>query len=119
MFRSQKEMKCQVFDNCHDGVGAVNCRHVIEGSDSELGFNFMHDDSVEPGASIGQHVHNGTEEIYYLLEGNGIMIMDGEEISMSKGDVSLVKSGHSHGLVNTGDLPMRLLVIECGKKPCD
>jgi uncharacterized cupin superfamily protein len=110
MFRKQSEMPTQWLENCHGGVGRLLLKEALGKGDSELGIRFMHDDLLEPGASIGEHAHND-EEIYFVVEGNGSLILDGVAQPTSAGDVSLVQRGHSHGIVNTGAAPMRLLVV--------
>lgn len=71
----------------------------------------MHDDPIEPGSTIGEHTHIDSEEVYFLISGIGVMIMDGKQSPFLPGDVSLVKVGHSHGLMNTGNDVMRLIVF--------
>ena len=111
MIRRKSEMTERETDNCHDGSGKIAIRTVLEQGDSQVGIRFMHDDVLEPGATIGEHPHEGTEEIYFVVEGHGRMILDGESVPIGPGDISLVERGHSHGIVNSGDAPMRLLVI--------
>jgi mannose-6-phosphate isomerase-like protein (cupin superfamily) len=98
-------------EGCHGGEGTVKARFVLDRGDSEQGIAFMHDDILEPGVTIAEHPHDDSEEVYFLAEGNGTMILDGEEHPMGPGDVSIVSVGHTHGIRNTGDGPMRLIVI--------
>lgn len=52
-------------DECHGGTGAVVCREILGDYDKETaGFKYIHEDVLEPGVSIGEHVHSGDEEIY-------------------------------------------------------
>ena len=111
MLRKVSDMKTVTYDQCHDGLGALLCRHVLQNGDSEVGIQYMHDDTIPPGVSIGEHPHTRQEEIYFLVEGAGTMILDGVHHPIAPGDVSLVQRGHTHGLINSGQTPMRLLVI--------
>jgi mannose-6-phosphate isomerase-like protein (cupin superfamily) len=104
-------MEQKTLFNCHGGVGDVLCTYVLKADDSQSGIRFVHDGIIQPGSGIGEHEHDGEEELYYVLEGHGTMILDGESWPMGPGDVSLVRSGHTHGLINTGDRDMRLLVL--------
>ena len=100
------------FENCHDGAGALWCSELLaDYARREAGFAFIHDNVIEPGASIGEHRHDGEEEIYVILSGRGTMRIDGVDTPVAEGDVCLTRSGHSHSLVNGGESPMRLLVI--------
>ena len=115
MLRRQSEMNETVLDKCHEGEGKLLCRTVLEPADSGLGIQFMHDDVLEPGTTIGEHRHEDEEEVYFVVEGRGTMILDGEVEPIGPGDVSLVRRGHSHGIMNSEAGRMRLLVF-CVRK---
>lgn len=51
---------------------------------------------LEPGQEIPAHP-SGTG-IFYVLEGKGIMYLDGEEISLSKGTVVVAPEGSKRGI---------------------
>ena len=72
---------------------------------------FIHDNVIEPGASIGEHDHRSHEEIYVILTGNGVMKVDGVDEPVQAGDVCLTRIGHSHSLTNSLEGPMHFLVI--------
>lgn len=56
-----------------------------------------------PGASVGQHTHEGSSEIIYILEGRGKVIYDGEEMRIEKGQIHYCPDGHSHSLINDSE----------------
>lgn len=74
---------------------------------------FIHWDVIPPGASIGVHRHDEPEleEWYLCLEGQGVMTLDGQEIVMKPGDVSVCRTGGSHGLRNIGEKDLRIIVV--------
>ncbi|MDO5562526.1 MAG: cupin domain-containing protein, partial [Synergistaceae bacterium] len=57
---------------------------------------------LEPGASIGFHLHDCDEEVYAIVSGRGVYEFDGGECQASQGDIFTTKKGMSHGLRNTG-----------------
>lgn len=57
---------------------------------------------LEPGASIGYHLHGDNEEVYFIMSGVGTYCEDGEKHAVKAGDIMLCRKGHSHGLENTG-----------------
>ena len=67
--------------------------------------------TLEPGASIGDHAHPNTEDLYLILEGHGTGILDGERFPVSVGDLFLVKAGGNHGLINDSDGPLTFLGV--------
>jgi mannose-6-phosphate isomerase-like protein (cupin superfamily) len=65
--------------------------------------------TLEPGQATTRHYHRASEEIYYLVEGGGLMEVDGERAEVAVGDAILIPPGAWHQLRNTGDGPLRLL----------
>jgi len=102
-------------ENCHDGSGTLHCTEMLAAyRRAGPGFRFIHDNILEPGASIGEHVHDGDEELYLILDGEGVARIDGEEKPVKAGDVIVTRSGHAHALRNSERGPMHLLVICTG-----
>lgn len=55
-----------------------------------------------PGASIGEHRHEGNCEILFVVKGCGTIIDDGVSSPISAGQCTFCPEGHSHSLVNSG-----------------
>ena len=66
---------------------------------------------LEPGASIGLHLHDCDEEVYAIVSGNGIYEYDEGECPALPGDIFTTKKGMSHGLRNTGDGPLVFFAV--------
>ena len=99
-----------VFAQCHDGVGEVLARILVDTDEGVPGLAFLHDLVVSPGVSIGEHRHEHPE-IYYLAAGAGTLLWDGERRPVQAGHLSMVASGHSHGFENDGHEEARIIVI--------
>ncbi len=57
-----------------------------------------------------QHVHSHKpEQMYYIMEGEGVMTVDDEERSVKAGDSIFFPSFAKHGLKNTGGRVLRYL----------
>lgn len=73
---------------------------------------------LEPGAVAGRHTHPG-DEISYVLEGEGELLIDGEAPRKLKaGDAFVIPAGKVHDARNTGAATMRLVgvyVVDKGK----
>jgi mannose-6-phosphate isomerase-like protein (cupin superfamily) len=63
---------------------------------------------MEPGGYQNLHSHK-PEQMYYILEGQGRMIVDGEERLVQAGDCIFFPSFAEHGLRNTGQGVLRYL----------
>lgn len=54
--------------------------------------------SLEPGQATQRHYHARSEEIYLLLEGGGLMEIDGDSREVGVGDAILIPPGAWHQL---------------------
>lgn len=108
--RKGKEIDWHTFDKCHDGVGVLQFKSLLDDCDPQV-IRFMHNDEIKAGVSIGVHSHANDEEIYYLVSGKGILTYDDEEYDMEAGDISFCNKGHSHGFFATEDSV--LIVVGC------
>jgi mannose-6-phosphate isomerase-like protein (cupin superfamily) len=68
---------------------------------------------LPPGASVTPHHHEVLEEIYYILEGAGVMTIGEERREVAAGDAVYIPRLHRHTLTNTGAQMMRILLV-CG-----
>ncbi len=59
--------------------------------------------SMTPGATVGEHKHEGNTEIYRVLSGEGMYNDNGNKVKVGKGDVLVCYDGEMHGIENTGD----------------
>jgi mannose-6-phosphate isomerase-like protein (cupin superfamily) len=62
---------------------------------------------LQPGDSIGYHLHTTNEDTYIIVSGTGVFKdKDGKDVAVKAGDVTIVRKGESHGLSNTGSVPL-------------
>jgi mannose-6-phosphate isomerase-like protein (cupin superfamily) len=65
--------------------------------------------ATEDGAGRGPHVHDGFEEVIYVLSGSGRTHAETGEIPLKPGDLVLIPAGEMHMTRNTGEVPLVLL----------
>ena len=65
--------------------------------------------AFEPGQVHELHSHEGMDKLYYVLEGEGIFLLEGRQLPTSAGDLMVAPEGVPHGIRNTGT--GRLLVL--------
>ena len=64
-----------------------------------------------PAAYVEEHVHAVQEQIYYVLEGEGVLTLDGERRLTLAHDYVWVPPGVRHGFTNTGTAGLVFLVV--------
>jgi quercetin dioxygenase-like cupin family protein len=67
--------------------------------------------TIPPGTQFGRHIHDGSEELYVILEGHGVALLDDEEHAVRPGDYLMLRNQGCHGLRNDSDGPIRLLCV--------
>ena len=71
----------------------------------------LHISEVAPGMRAHPpHAHSGVEA-FYLLEGSATLEIDDERLSLCANEAVIFDPRKLHGLVNTGDRPLRYMVI--------
>jgi len=64
---------------------------------------------LPPGASTTPHHHPRTEEIYYVLEGQGRVQLGEEARDVGPGDAIAIPPGTPHQITNTGRAVLKFL----------
>ena len=114
MIRNFLESEKQPQPSSHGGEGPVDLYEIWGAADFKSPVDFIDRMVVPPGTKVGTHRHGNNEEIYILLAGRGRMTIEGEAVTVKKGDMILNPAGGAHGLVNDSDTDIDLLVIQVG-----
>jgi len=64
---------------------------------------------LQPGAATAPHYHPLTEEIYYILEGAGRMMIADETKDVGPGDAIAIPPGEVHTITNIGAKTLKFL----------
>jgi mannose-6-phosphate isomerase-like protein (cupin superfamily) len=60
----------------------------------------------EPGSQQGVHAHDASEQVYVLVRGRGLMIVEDEEYEVEAGTAILIPAGAEHAIRNIGAEPL-------------
>ena len=66
---------------------------------------------MEPGGVQRVHAHE-TEQCYFIIQGQGLMMVGSEMETVGPGDCIFIPSNHPHGLTNEG--PEKLIYYSAG-----
>lgn len=70
---------------------------------------FVNEVEVAPGETIHSHAHETMQEVFYLLEGEGLMRLGEQSLTVREGDCLLVPPLVPHEMTNVSPLPLRFL----------
>ena len=71
-------------------------RSLLDLSNAPVVSQSLAEASLPEGCATDRHYHRVSEEFYYLLDGRGLMEMDGEEREVGPGDAVLIPAGAWH-----------------------
>lgn len=72
-----------------------------------------------PGQTLGGHYHREVEETFYVAEGKGTFVVNGQEHLASVGDVFRLEPEDRHDIVNDAGEALKLIFIKCPYLPND
>jgi len=67
--------------------------------------------TIRPGGSSAGHRHLRSEETYYILRGEGRLVVDGKAHILRPGNACLIKPGEHHQLLNEANGELVLLAV--------
>ena len=98
-------MKTESRENMRGGEGSVNFVHLVD-TETEKHTRMLAEITLAPGCSVGYHDHQNETEYYFILSGSGMVNDNGAEKPVKAGDSIITGNGASHGLKNTGNVPL-------------
>jgi mannose-6-phosphate isomerase-like protein (cupin superfamily) len=68
--------------------------------------------SLKPGEEIGEEVHNNLDQFFRFEEGEGKVVIEGEEFQIEDGFAVVIPTGTKHNIINTSsEMPLKLYTI--------
>ena len=95
----------------HGGEGTAQYRRALDPSVFLTNWSYMDHLLLPPGASDGKHRHAGVEEIYYVLNGDGEVQVNGETSAIHKGDAVPVSLNEVHSFKNNGTADLEFMIV--------
>lgn len=66
----------------------------------------------EPGQATSAHLHPGQDEIFYVIEGGGTILVDEVEVPVFAGSIMLVPAGARHGVRADAEVRLALMFVK-------
>lgn len=71
-------------------------RSILDRANAPVENQSLAEASIPAGGATDRHYHKLSEEFYFLLEGEGLMEIDGETLRVGPGDAILIPPGAWH-----------------------
>ena len=84
-------------------------RELMHPSRDDVSRQSLAEATVPPGGKTLLHRHVRTEEIYFILHGQGRMTLGDDEFDVMSGDTVCIAPGTAHCIVNTGQTVLKIL----------
>jgi len=68
---------------------------------------FMGTIDLAPGEFVSEHYHPYSDKYLYLISGEVVVVLNGDEVEMRADDALLITRGMRNRIVNKGDVPAR------------
>ena len=111
MVRKSDERKTVIRHEMRGGKGDVEMIESFSADEIKSNVRVCSLIVINEGCSIGQHVHEGEDEIFYIIEGTGKVNDNGTDVIVTAGDSVLTGNGTSHGIENIGNTPLKLFAV--------
>ncbi len=109
MITKPQDREISMVENMRGGEGTVQMAPLFAAHIPHI--RLLNEITLEPGCSIGEHLHENEAEVFYVLEGEATVWDDTAYVTLKAGEAHLCSSGSRHSLSNRGQSRMRLLAI--------
>jgi mannose-6-phosphate isomerase-like protein (cupin superfamily) len=101
----------QPVEKMNGGKGTVRYRRALRPEVFYTNWSYVDHVVVPAGASIGRHRHEGVEEFYYVMAGEGEAAIDKERAPVKAGDAVPVFLNEVHSFENTGTADLEMMIV--------
>jgi len=112
MIKRPEELRIEYKEHMRGGDGTVQLTHFIAGPEDLNGKGRLFSKiTLNPGCSIGYHVHETDAELFYILKGTAEYNDGGEIKTVKAGDVTICPTGTGHGIANRTEEVVELVAV--------
>ena len=111
MIRKANDCKKEYRENMRGGNGTVEITNFATPAELNDKGRLFANITLNPGCSIGYHVHERDSELFYLIKGTALYNDNGVECTLSAGDVMICPAGTGHSIANAGDEDVEVCAV--------
>ncbi len=103
MIKRNTDMTTDIKVQMRGGNGQAVIRSVLDKGEYKGASRLIATITLEPGCSIGAHIHENEEEIFYIIKGTATYNDNGKKEILNAGDSCVCLSGQEHSLANESE----------------
>ena len=103
MIKRNADMTTDVKIEMRGGNGQAVIKNVLDKGEYKGSSRLVATITLEPGCSIGAHVHDNEEEIFYIIKGTATYNDNGKTEILNEGDSCICLSGQEHSIANESE----------------
>lgn len=111
MIRKKKECGIEYREHMRDGDGTVKITNFANAAELNDKGRLFANITLNPGCSIGYHVHEKDSELFYILKGTGTYSDNGTIQTVTAGDVTICPAGTGHSIANHTNEVLELVAL--------
>ena len=111
MIKRKENMTEVVNKNMRGGDGSVKITHILDKGEYKGNSRLIGVITLEPGSSIGAHVHENEEEVFYIIEGTATYLDGDETVTLNCGDSCVCLGGENHSIANRTDSILKVFAV--------
>lgn len=103
--------RVEIREKARGGKGSVELHHLLEMEQLAPNSRLLCKTIIEPGNSMGFHIHEGESEFFYVFSGVAKFYDGNEEALLYPGDTYFTPSGSGHSIEVIGEKPLEYLAL--------
>ena len=111
MIKRKENMNTVINENMRGGDGRVQITHVLSAGEYKGKSRLIGVITLEPGCSIGAHIHENEEEVFYIMEGTATYLDGDETVILNEGDSCVCLGGEKHSIANRSDKTLKVFAV--------
>lgn len=100
MIKKSNEMISNTRANMRGGDGQAVVTDILNKGEYKGNARLIGTILLEPGSSIGAHVHENEEEVFYVIKGTATYNDNGTLCTLNEGDSCICRGGETHSIAN-------------------
>ena len=109
-----RNMKLTINNICGEVVKSNDTYEVKD--NTHLNNLILSSTRLYPGKQTTGHRHPGQEEVYFFIEGEGLMRIEEASWPVKAGDIKLIEDGEFHQVINDGEEDLYFVCVFNGKR---